>query len=63
MVGGEGGVVPFSFLSFHHIFAHIHAMVLFYNSKCSPFFMLSNGLFFLALQDFVYELKVELYLN
>ena len=63
MVGGEGGVVPFSFLSFHHIFAHIHVMFLIYNSKYSPFFMLSNGLFYLALHDFVYELQVELYLN
>ena len=62
MVGGEGGVVPFFFF-FHPIFAHIHAVFLIYNSKCSPFSILSNGLFYLALHDFVYELQVELYLN
>ena len=56
--GSVGGSNPmtigpfFFFLSFCHIFAHIHAMVLIYILKCSLFNMLSNGMFYLPIHAF-----------
>ena len=49
------------FLSFYHIFEHVHAMVLIYIPKCSPFNLLSNGMFYLHIHTFVYELPVEMH--
>ena len=49
---------PFLFL----IFAHIHAMVFIYIPTRRPFNMLSNGMFNLAIQAFIYEVQVEMYL-
>ena len=46
------------FLSFYHIYAHIQAEVLVYIPKCSPFNILSNGLFYLPTYAFVYELHI-----
>ena len=53
-----GGTI--SPLSFYYIFAHIHAMDLIYSSKCSPFNVLPNGMFYLAIYAFVYKLQVEI---
>ena len=40
----------------------IPAVVLIYVAKCSPFNMLSNSGFYLAIHAFVYEVQVEMYL-
>ena len=39
--------------------AHIHDMVLVYSSKCSPFNLLTNCMFYLAIHALDYELKVK----
>ena len=53
----------FSFFQFLPclIFVYIHAMVLIYIPKCSPFNILYSGVFSLATHAFVYELHVEIY--
>ena len=51
---------PFFFL-FTTSLPHFHAMVLTYIPKCSPFNTLSNGIFYLLLRAFVYELEVEMF--
>ena len=58
--GGGGGYRAIIFLV-HHIFAHIHAMVLICIPKCSPFNILSS-IFYLAIHAFVNEVQVEMYL-
>ena len=48
--GSDPGIIgPFSF----YIFAHIHVMVLIYKTKCSPFNMLSNSMFYLPIHLFM----------
>ena len=50
-----------SSFSFFDIIAHIHDMVPIYVSKCSPFNLLSNCMFYLATHVFIYEVQVEMY--
>ena len=58
----RGSYLAAIFPFFNHILAHIHAMVLVYTPKYRPFNMLSNGVRYLTIYAFVYELQVEMYL-
>ena len=47
------------FLPFYHIFAHVYAMILIYILKYSLFYKLSNDMFYLAIDSFIYELQLK----
>ena len=64
-MSGESRDAIFSF--FYHIFLHTFMLwsqlknkklkFFFFFTKCSPFNLLSNGMFYVAIHAFVYELK------
>ena len=61
-LGGSNPVTIHLVLFFFPFTTSLHAMDLVYIPKCSPFNMLSNGMFYLPIHAFVNELQIEMYL-